>query len=330
MRSPSSHSSSTISASPFSAAGESTCGAGVASGISKQWRAALAPHGRHPKADIWGVVSGLAIIGIPMLFLLLRSQGVPTAVDPAWPTMLVDWALLVLAMVFIVALWSESNRFAWFAQILTAIADLPGDPSAPDPKPQASVPGDRGWANPLQLDSLPQSPFSLCFRERDLAALLAYSDRTWRVQTRSLLTGAWPAGCESRPGFKVWQSRVVAELRYGAAAIRSAAWCAILAPTTILLGMGVYPPVYGRAMTTASVALIFAAFALVIYEVLKLDQQPLLGRMFTSSGDQLSIGGVIGALWGKLAAAALILIPVLFPDVLSQLYGLLQSIDSLR
>ena len=152
-------------------------------GAGTPWSAS---QGRH----LGGVVLGLAIIGILMLFLLLRSQGVPTAVDPAWPAMLVDWALLVLAMVFIVALWSESNRFAWLAQMLTPIADLSGDPSAPDPKPQASVPGDRGWANPLQLNSLPQSPFSLCFRERDLAALLAYSDRTWRMQTRSLLTGS--------------------------------------------------------------------------------------------------------------------------------------------
>jgi hypothetical protein len=103
-----------------------------------------------------------------------------------------------------------------------------------------------------------------------------------------------------------------------------------LAPTTLLFGMSLYPPFAERTLTTASVMLILVGFALVMYVVIKLEQHPLLGRMFTQNGDHLSIGAAVGALWGKVAMAAVILIPVLFPDVLSGLYGLLQSINSLQ
>jgi hypothetical protein len=93
--------------------------------------------------------------------------------------------------------------------------------------------------------------------------------------------------------------------------------------------MAVYPPFEQPLMTTAAVLLIFIAFALVMYVVVKLEQHPLLGRMFTQHGDRLSIGSAVGALWGKLAAAALILVPVLFPELLSGLHELLESINSL-
>jgi hypothetical protein len=76
--------------------------------------------------------------------------------------------------------------------------------------------------------------------------------------------------------------------------------------------------------------LILIGCALIMYLVIQWEQHPLLGRMFTQHGDKLSVGGVVGALWGKLAAASIILVPVLFPEVLSGLHGLLQSIDSFR
>ena len=81
---------------------------------------------------------------------------------------------------------------------------------------------------------------------------------------------------------------------------------------------------------SASVALIAVGFALIMYVVLRLEKHPLLGRMFTQNGDKLSIGGAFGALWPKVIAALVVLVPVLFPDFLDWVYGLLRSIDSLQ
>jgi hypothetical protein len=273
---------------------------------------------------------GLALLAPPAAFALYSLPYPPTAVDPVWPAVLADSVLLTLAPLFALMFWIESKRLAWFAQRLAPTAELPeqGPPTAM-PHGPLGVAIVRGWANPQGLASLPQSPFSLCLRERDLKVLLDYPEGVWAVQTRALLAGSWPRGRESYPGFRCWQLRTAAELRCGAVAIRSAAWCALLAPAMVLIGMGVYPPVFERQVTIASIALIVAAFVLVIYEILKLDRHPLLGPMFTRGGDRLSIGGIFGALWTKLAAAALILIPVLFPDALSHLYQLLQSVNSL-
>ncbi len=276
-------------------------------------------------------VSVFVFVAVLLLIWIWRG-GPPTAVDPVWPAMLVDLTLLAIGIAFLVALWATSKRLAWLAQLLAPTAERTQDSGSADPDRLAAPARGESWASPLRLKALPASPFNLHFRTYDLAALLAYPDGQWRDQTVALLNGQWPFQPGSGPGadFRAWQDRLVADMRYGAVAIRSCAWSAILAPTALLLGMSLYPPFNERMMTIASVVLIFVAFAMVMFIVIKLEQHPLLGRMFTQSGDSLSIGGVVGALWGKLIAAVVILIPVLFPDVLSELYGLLQSIDSLQ
>ncbi len=271
---------------------------------------------------------GAVAVGLAFLLMLSLFSGLPTAVDSPLPAALFDNLLLLAAIWFLAELWSEYRRLALFAYCLLPIADLPARPPAKGARPVAGADG-VSWASPAHLQTLPQSPFSLHFRRRDLAATLAYSDQVWRWQTRQLLDGGWPFAAGSARNFDAWQARLVAELRYGTTAVRSCAWAAILAPTTILLGMAVYPPFEQPLMTTAAVLLIFIAFALVMYVVVKLEQHPLLGRMFTQHGDRLSIGSAVGALWGKLAAAALILVPVLFPELLSGLHELLESINSL-
>jgi hypothetical protein len=276
------------------------------------------------------VALSAAVVVVVALLILAWFSGLPNSVDSALTSMFVDSVLLLLGVWFLAELWTESRRLAWFAQLLAPTAGLSAESAAAKPNPSNGSPPGGSWANPIQLNALPQSPFNLHFRERDLAALAASSDETWRAQTRELLECRSPIKAESNDSFRIWQARLVAEMRYGTTAIRSCAWAAILAPTTILLGMGLYPPYGERLMTTASVVLVFVAFALTMSVVIKLEQHPLLGPMFTLNRDQLSFGGVIGALWGKLIAAAVILIPVLFPDALSGLYGILQSIDSLR
>lgn len=271
-----------------------------------------------------------AAVVIAALLVFAWYSGLPHAVDPIWPIMVIDSVLLLLGIWFIAEMWSESRRLASLAQLLAPIAEIPAEPADTGQDRTGDARGGGSWASPVRLHALPQSPFSLTFRKRDLGALLAYPDETWRAQNRALLAHGWPFDRGSNRNFAAWQARLVAELRYGLAAIRSCAWAAILAPTTLLFGMALYPPFAERTMTTASVVLILVAFGLVMYVVIKLEQHPLLGRMFTQNGDHLSVGGAIGALWGKLAMASVILIPVLFPDVLSSLYGLLQSINSLQ
>ncbi len=268
--------------------------------------------------------------GIVAFLLASGFGGLPASVDSPLPALCVYVTLLSLGIWFLFQLKAESRHLACLAQLLAPTAELPRDARADRQADSGNDSDSPSWASPLHLRALPQSPFSLCFRKLDLAALFTCPDAIWRWQTLQLLKGTWPFPSGSTQAFEAWQARLVAEMRYGLTAVRSSAWCAVLAPMTILLGMNVYPPVNERMMTTAAIMLILSAFALIMYVVILLEQHPLLGRMFTASGDRLSIGGVIGALWGKLVAAALILIPVLFPDALAWLYRLLQSIDSLR
>jgi hypothetical protein len=79
-----------------------------------------------------------------------------------------------------------------------------------------------------------------------------------------------------------------------------------------------------------SFAMIIAGFLTVMYQALRFERHPLLSRMFTQHGDKLSLGGAFGALWPKLIAASVILVPVLFPDVQAWLHTLIRSINSLQ
>jgi hypothetical protein len=98
----------------------------------------------------------------------------------------------------------------------------------------------------------------------------------------------------------------------------------------VLIGLEVYPPYDQRLQTTLSVTMIIAGFLLVIYQALRLERDPLLGRMFTLHGDRLSLGSALSTLWPKLIAAAVILMPVFFPDIQTWLSNMIRSINSLQ
>jgi hypothetical protein len=278
----------------------------------------------------------LKVAGFFVLFFLLTvilffvwSRGVPSAAEPVWPSIGVGLSLLGLGAMFLTVLWTEARSWTMLAQLLTpTIEMLRRSPHRPEILKDDNA--EFRWPSPVLLNELPRSPFNLHFRERDLMALNRESAEVWADHTREFLKGGWSFSPNSGYTFERWQSRLVAEMRCAAVAVRSAAWCGILAPIIVLLTMSVYPPFDERLLTTASVTLIVIGFAMTIYIALRLEQHPLLGRMFTQHGDRLTIGGAFGALWGKLIAASIILIPVLFPDFLDWVYGLLQSINSLR
>jgi hypothetical protein len=180
------------------------------------------------------------------------------------------------------------------------------------------------------LGELPQSPLSLQFRARDLASFVSSEDSQWNDDTRRLLAGEWPFVSATDPRLRTWQARLVAEMRYAAVAVRTAAWCGIVAPTVVLLGMNVYPPHDVRLQTVVATGLIVVGFLLLMYQALRLERHPLLSRMFTQHGDEMSLGGAVSALWPKLIAATVILVPVLFPGFMGWLRDVLRSINSLQ
>lgn len=269
---------------------------------------------------------------LPLLFalmLFLWFEDLPTSVDSHWPAIVASVALLVAGVWFLAQFWSQWRRWAWLALRLARTVDAVAA-APPGERPSGVKAGGDAWPTPVLLNDLPQSPFGLHFRERDLRALYSQPDEVWALQTRELIDGQWPFAHARGPRFLDWQARLVAEMRYAAVAVRSGAWCAILAPTAALLAMALYPPVSERLITSAAIVLILLGFMLVMFVTLRLEQHPMLSRMFTQHGDRLTVGSAFSALWPKLIAASLILVPVLFPDFLESIYGLLKSINSLQ
>ena len=272
---------------------------------------------------------GLGVFAAGAIFALfivsVEVRGEPASVDSLRPSFWTSLFLLPAGAWFIFEFWTQAKRWSRFAMLCGRTMECVSKaPQRPGCRTDEAI-----WPSPLLLGELPQSPFSLQFRKRDLDSFCEMpSDLAWARQTRALSQGRWPFDDED--GFERWQSRLVAEMRYAAVAVRSAAWCGILAPTAVLLGISAYPPVNERLQTSASVALVVIGFMLVMYVVLRLERHPLLGRMFTQHGDKLTVSGAVGALWPKVIAAAVVLVPVLFPDFLDWIYSLLRSIDSLQ
>jgi len=261
-----------------------------------------------------------------VLFMSFLTRGLINSVDHPWPSLLMSLVLLPVGAWFLAQFWTQARHWAELALALGSTMQLVSEKTT----------GTKGddelrWPTPVAIGELPQSPYSLQFRECDLDALRSPNgDQDWERDTCRLRSGEWPFGEGRSPRFLKWQARLVAEMRYASVAVRSAAWCGILAPTLVLIGLNVYPPYDQRLQTTISVAMIIVGFLLVMYQALRLERDPLLSRMFTQHGDKLSMGGAFSALWPKLIAASVILIPVLFPEVSSSLFNMIRSINLLQ
>lgn len=271
---------------------------------------------------IWVTISGFLVVLV--MYGVIR---VPTSVDPLlWPAGIMSMVLLPLGAWFLLQFWRQWGHWSHLAMVLGKTMN---------PVSQRIFPAGSDheeWPSPLELGERPQSPFSLRFRKQDLDALEAGPGRAaWVANTRQIIHGkGWPFGEGKSHEFLCWQAQLVAEMRFASVAVRTCAWCAILAPTIVLASMAVYPAPWERLQTVISVGLLIASFMLVMFVVLRLEQHPLLSRMFTLHSDRLSLGGALGALWPKLIAAVIILVPVLFPDFLEWLYEMLRSINSLN
>ena len=285
--------------------------------------------------DVWerihrgnSLPSKLLLVPLAVLAIISLGwlHGAPDGVDRVWLAMGMNLLLLAFGIAFLMEFHSSARRWQNLAQWLSPIIDIVNADRNTKVKSENK---DRAWPTPELLHECPQSPFSLHLRPQDLCILHRYSHKEWMDYARTLRDTGNREPIDDKV-FGGWELRLIAEMRYAAVAVRSLAWCAILAPVFVLLGMSIYPPFDEKLLTTASVALIAAGFALLMFNVIRLEGQPLLSRMFTQHRDQLSFGSILGALWGKLIAAALILVPVLFPDVLKWVQGILQSINSLQ
>ena len=266
------------------------------------------------------------VVVLLVLVISLLARGLITSVDSPWPSMLITMTLLPVGAWFLTQFWTQARHWSELTLALNNAVDTVSKNLNP-----ANSPAEARWPSPTAMGELPQSPYSLQFRTRDLQAFgPTYSGAEWERDTRSLLDGTWPFGEGRTPQFLKWQARLVAEMRYASVAIRSAAWCGILAPTAVLIGLEVYPPYDQRLQTTLSVTMIVLGFLLIMYQALRLERDPLLGRMFTLHGDKLSLGSAFSTLWPKLIAAAVILIPVFFPDIQTWLFNMIRSVNSLQ
>jgi hypothetical protein len=282
---------------------------------------------RQPQeGNSWIGVTGALVVLLVLAVSAFITRGLVHSVDSPWPSLLMSLLLLPAGAWFLGQFRTQAQRWAQLALLLGRTIDVVAANTG-----RATDHNERSWPNPMALGELPQSPLSLQFRARDLKLFERSDyDGEWERDTCRMLAGEWPFRDGRDPAFKNWQARLVAEMRYAAVAVRSAAWCGIIAPTTVLIGMNVYPPHEERLLTVMATAMIVIGFLLMMYQALRLERHPLLSRMFTQHGDEMSLGGAVSALWPKFIAAAAILVPVLFPDFMAWVQTVIRSINSLQ
>lgn len=253
------------------------------------------------------------IITVHLLIYATIPQ--PVSVTSPWPWIV---ALLVLltGIVFMAYLGRQIKRMGKLTLRLVQCAAGAGNALGQD-----------GWPETSLIHAEPKTPFNLQLRYRDILALAVDPPQEWAYITLRLIDEPNCSGIIDNR-FQDWQAQMIAELKLNVVALRSCAWCAMLAPVAVLLAMSAYPPVYERMLTSISIMLLLAAFAMTVYAVLKLETDPMLGPMYTREGNHLSFGGAVRALWPKFAAMGAVIVPLVAPDVWTWLNSLVRSINS--
>jgi hypothetical protein len=264
----------------------------------------------------WHAVAGAVILLICLP--LSVNDMTPTTTDRPWISELSGIFALGGSAFFFVLLAETFDRWRRICLELAKVIPLVREKT-----------GLAEWPTPCLLDERPRSPFNIVMRSDNYDAWRKQPLSAWATQTRSLLDQAWPFGAGG-PSFPVWQAQLVSEMKLAAAAVRTCAWCAVLGATLALMLMQVYPPVYPRLQATAATILLGLSFAAIVYAVLQLEKDALLGRMFTADKDHLTLGGALSALWPKLLAFGSILVMVFLPSAWDWVGGLVKAINTLH
>lgn len=261
-----------------------------------------------------------AIFGTLALFLglyLTVSDRTPTSVDSPWISALGGLFALGGSTFFLIVFLEGLDRW-WricleFGKTIHVIQNQSGA---------------KEWPTPDMLDEQPRSPFNTVMRLENYCAWRKQGTEPWIAQTDVLLADKWPFRSASDGSFARWQAQLVAEMKLAAVAVRTAAWCSILGAVLALMLIQVYPPVYERLQTMVAAILLALGSASVVYAVITLEKDRLLGRMFTGSKDHLTFGGALSALWTKLLALGILLVMIFLPDVWDWFGGFVKAINS--
>jgi hypothetical protein len=282
---------------------------------------------RHPTLA-WLLPVIVAIIALLVVFrqnvfLLfeLNSSGLPLSVDSGLP-----WLVALLVLAFGIAFLVNAAR------LLRLICRITLFISGATPGIRAYL-REKDWPAPQVIHQAPQTPFNLSLnRVSDIDALSFATPDAWAALTCELVDrGAKTMALhEALPSgrFEEWQAQLVAELKLYVVAMRTCVWCAMLAPIAVLMAMSTYPPLLEPRMTMIAIVQLVASFGYGVYLVLRMEQDMMLGPMFTRTGDQLTFGGSLRALWPKFLAMGIVLVPLVMPDVWRWLLGIVRSINS--
>lgn len=262
----------------------------------------------------WLIPMGI-MLAVVLVFYWSTSD--PVSVDPRVPWLLAAGVLICGAAFLVNLRWHLRNFSRLTLSLSRCIPTMRQRPGMSD------------WPSSQILQELPQTPFNISLGRRDILALQAQSPSEWMDTTLRVIGSVkgWPP--PSNGEIERWQRQLIAELKLLVVAIRTCAWCAMMAPLAVLLSMTAFPPVYERWLNTASIFLLVVSFLVTIFVVLRLEKDPMLGPMFTRHGDDLSFGAGLRALWPKFVAMGAVLIPLVLPDVWTWLHTLIRSINTL-
>ncbi len=268
-------------------------------------------------------VIALLVIFRQNVFLLfeLNPSGLPLSVDSGLP-----WLVALLVLAFGVAFLVNAAR------LLRLICRITLFVSGAMPGIRAYL-REKNWPAPQVIHQAPQTPFNLSLnRVSDIDALSYEAPDAWAALTCELVDrGAKTMALHEAldpERFEKWQAQLVAELKLHVVAMRTCVWCAMLAPIAVLMAMSTYPPLLEPRMTMIAIVQLVASFGYGVYLVLRMEQDMMLGPMFTRTGDQLTFGGSLRALWPKFLAMGVVLVPLVMPDVWRWLLGIVRSINS--
>jgi len=269
----------------------------------------------------WRAIIGT--VGLMLCLYLSVSDLTPTTVDSSWASGLSGLFALGGSMFFLIIFLEGLDRWRRVSLELGKTLRVVNAQAGAD----ATL---SEWPTPGMLDEPPRSPFNIVMRVDNYHAWHQQCLIQWIGQTNALLAGQWPFKSESDGSFAQWQAQLVAEMKLAAVAVRTAAWCSILGATLALVLIQVYPPVYERLQTTVAAILLGLGALSIIYAVINLEKDYLLGRMFTNDKDHLTFGGALSALWPKLLGLGTMLVMIFLPDVWDWLGGLIKAVNSIR
>ena len=271
---------------------------------------------RLPKS---GYVRASIAMGVLLVALLLCvDKYEPASVDNVWLSSFSGAFALGSSGFFLMLFLEGIDRWRFLSlELGKAVPSVRKDMGSPQ------------WPSPSLLNERPRSPYNIVMRIDNYRALTRHDMADWMDLTNNLLTDK-PLDPLNSISMHDWQAQLVAEMKVAGTAVRTSGLCSVLGATVAFMLIQVYTPVYERLQTTAATVLLACGFAGIVYAVIVLEKDFLLGRMFTNDKDSLTFGAALSALWPKLLGLAWILVAVFLPDAWGWLGGFVKAINTLH